>query len=105
MRPIPGRERPMGALDVPSAAEARQLAEKLGDSVSFYKIGLELSTSAEDYTLLDWLVKRGKREFCHLTLYDVPETLRLAAANLRRRGVPFLTVYSYRSSTETAAQE
>ncbi len=105
MSPIPRRERLIAALDVPSAAEARQLVEKLGDSVSFYKIGLELSTSAEYYTLLDWLVKRGKRVFCDLKLYDIPETVRRAVANLRGRGVTFLTVHGNRSIMEAAAKE
>src|SRR5258706_1012841 len=105
MSPIPRRERLIAALDVPSAAEARQLVEKLGDSVSFYKIGLELSTSGEYYMLLDWLVKRGKRVFCDLKLYDIPETVRRAVANLRGRGVNFLTVHGNRSIMEAAAKE
>src|SRR5258706_326257 len=58
------RERLIAALDVPTAAEARLLVEKLGSSVSFYKIGLELSTSGEYYPLLDWLVKRGDGVIC-----------------------------------------
>src|SRR6185295_12678998 len=105
MSPIPRRERLIAALDVPSAAEARQLVEKLGDSVSFYKIGLELSTSGEYYTLLDWLVKRGSRVFCDLKLYDIPETVRRAVANLRGRGVTFLTVHGNRGVMEAAVQE
>ena len=92
------------ALDVPSAAEARQLVEKLGDAVEFYKIGLELSTSGEYYALLDWLVKRGKRVFCDLKLYDIPETVRRAVANLRGRGVTFLTVHADRGVLDAAAQ-
>ena len=63
---ISRRERLIVALDVPTAADARALVEKLGASVSFYKIGLELSTSGEYYTLLDWLVKRGHRVFCRV---------------------------------------
>ena len=102
---IPRRDRLIAALDVPTAAEARQLVEKLGDSVSFYKIGLELSTSGDYYTLLDWLVKRGKRVFCDLKLYDIPETVRRAVANLRGRGVGFLTVHGNRSIMEAAAKE
>ena len=93
------------ALDVPTAAEARALVEKLGASVSFYKIGLELSTSGEYYTLLDWLVKRGKRVFCDLKLHDIPETVRRAVANLRGRGVTFLTVHADRGVMEAAVKE
>jgi orotidine-5'-phosphate decarboxylase len=102
---IPRRERLIAALDVPTAADARQLVEKLGDSVSFYKIGLELSTSGEYFTLLDWLVKGGKRVFCDLKLHDIPETVRRAVANLRGRGVSFLTVHADRGVMEAAVKE
>ena len=49
LRAIPRRERLIVALDVPTAAEARKLVEKLGGSVCFYKIGLELCTSGGYY--------------------------------------------------------
>lgn len=104
-RAVPRHERLIAALDVPNAAEARALVEKLGDAVSFYKIGLELSTSGEYYALLDWLVQRGKRVFCDLKLYDIPETVRRAVANLRGRGVTFLTVHGDRAIMEAAAKE
>jgi len=102
---IPPRDRLIAALDVPTAAEARRLVESLGKSVSFYKIGLELSTSGEYYTLLDWLVKRGHRVFCDLKLHDIPETVRRAVANLRGRGVTFLTVHADRGVMEAAVKE
>jgi len=105
MAPIPRRERLIAALDVPTAAEARALVEKLGSSVAFYKIGLELATSGEYFTLLDWLVKRGNRVFCDLKLHDIPETVRRAVANLRGRGVTFLTVHADRGVMEAAAKE
>ena len=105
MTAISRRERLIAALDVATAAEARALVEKLGDSVRFYKIGLELSTSGEYYTLLDWLVKRGNRVFCDLKLHDIPETVRRAVANLRGRGVTFLTVHADRGVMEAAAKE
>ncbi len=105
MSAIPRRERLIAALDVPTAAEARTLVEKIGSSASFYKIGLELATSGGYYELLDWLVKRGNRVFCDLKLYDIPETVRRAVANLRGRGVGFLTVHGDRAIMEAAAQE
>ncbi len=104
-RAIPRRERLIAALDVPTAADARALVEKLGGAVSFYKIGLELATSGEYFTLLDWLVKRGHRVFCDLKLHDIPETVRRAVANLRGRGVTFLTVHADRGVLGAAAQE
>ena len=104
-RAVPRHERLIVALDVPSAAEARKLVEKLGDSVRFYKIGLELSTSGGYYELLDWLVKRGNRVFCDLKLHDIPETVRRAVANLRGRGVTFLTVHADRGVMGAAVKE
>ena len=105
MNAIPRRERLIAALDVPTAGEARHLVEKLGKSVSFYKIGLELSTSGGYLELLDWLVKRGNRVFCDLKLHDIPETVRRAVANLRGRGVSFLTVHADRGVMGAAAKE
>jgi orotidine-5'-phosphate decarboxylase len=105
MASIPRRERLIVALDVPTAGEARALVEKLGDSVAFYKIGLELSTTGQYYELAEWLVKRGKRVFCDLKLHDIPETVRRAVANLRGRGVAFLTVHADRGVMAAAVKE
>ena len=105
MAAIPRRERLIAALDVPTSAEARALVERIGDSVRFYKIGLELSTSGGYFELLDWLVKRGNRVFCDLKLYDIPETVRRAVANLRGRGVSFLTVHADRGVMAAAVKE
>jgi len=79
--------------------------EKLGGAVCHYKIGLELATTGDYYELLDWLVKRGDRVFCDLKLFDIPETVRRAVANLRGRGVGFLTVHGDRAIMEAAAKE
>jgi len=102
---IPRRERLIFSIDVPTAADARALVGKLGDSVCFYKIGLELSTSGGYFELLDWLVKRGNRVFCDLKLHDIPETVRRAVANLNGRGVTFLTVHADRGVMAAAVKE
>jgi len=81
------------------------MVERLGDAVSFYKIGLELSTTGQYYEVLDWLVKRGNRVFCDLKLHDIPETVRRAVANLRGRGVTFLTVHADRGVMSAAVGE
>jgi len=105
MTPIPRAERLIVALDVPTPQEARQLVEKLGDAVRFYKIGLELFTAEGCYELLGWLTARGDKVFADLKLYDIPETVRRAVANLRGRGATFLTVHGHRSVMEAAARE
>ena len=87
------------------AAEARALVEKLGDAARFYKIGLELFTAGGYFELLGWLTARGNKVFADLKLYDIPETVRRAVANLRGRGATFLTVHGHRSVMEAAARE
>ena len=99
------RERLIVALDVPSAAEARALVERIGDAACFYKIGLELFTTGGYFELLEWLVARGNKVFADLKLYDIPETVRRAVANLRASGASFLTVHGQRSILEAAAGE
>ncbi len=103
--PPPRRERLIVALDVPGAAQARGLVERLGDSVRFYKIGLELFTSGGYFELLGWLTARGNKVFADLKFYDIPETVRRAVANLRGSGAAFVTVHGHRSIMEAAAKE
>jgi orotidine-5'-phosphate decarboxylase len=105
MTQIHRTERLIAALDVPTPKEARALAEKLGDAVRFYKIGLELFTADGYFELLSWLTARGNKVFADLKLYDIPETVRRAVANLRGSGATFLTVHGHRSVMEAAAQE
>lgn len=105
MSGIDPRERLIAALDVPSAQEARALAERLGDAVRFYKIGLELFSADGYFELLGWLRARGAGVFADLKLYDIPETVRRAVANLRASGARFLTVHAERSIMEAAARE
>jgi len=105
MTRIDPRERLIAALDVPDAAAARALAERLGDAVRFYKIGLELVSAGGYFELLQWLAGRGARVFADLKLYDIPETVRRAVANLRSSGATFLTVHAERSILEAAAAE
>ena len=101
---IPVRERLIFAMDVPDADAARRLADRLGDSVAFYKLGLELMMSGGYFELLDWMVGRGKRVFVDLKLFDVPATVSAAVRNLRNRGVTFTTVHGNQSIMEAAAE-
>jgi len=105
MSAIPRAERLIVALDVPDARQARALAEKLGDAVRFYKVGLELSSTEGYFELIAWLTARGNKVFADLKLHDIPETVRRAVANLRSRGATFLTVHGHRSVMEAAARE
>ena len=101
---IPARERLIFAMDVPRAGEARRLADRLGDSIAFYKLGLELFMSGGAFELLDWMVGRGKKVFLDLKLFDVPATVASAVRNLRNRGVTFTTVHGNQAIMEAAAE-
>jgi len=99
---IPAEERLIFALDVPDANAARELAGHLGDSVVFYKLGLELMMAGGYFELLDWLVARDKKIFVDLKFFDVPATVGRAVARLRNRGVTFATVHGNQSIMEAA---
>src|SRR2546421_8518367 len=102
---IPRRERLIVALDVPSAPEARTLVERLGPAACFYKVGLELAMSPGYFELIDWLVQSDKQVFADLKLFDIPETVGRAVANLRHRGITFITVHGNQAMMQAAAKE
>lgn len=102
---IPREERLIVALDVATAQEARQLAERIGDAARFYKVGLELFMAGGYFELVDWLVARGAKVFVDLKFFDVPETVRRAVANLRGRGIAFATVHGNQAMMEAAVRE
>ena len=101
------KDRLILALDVPTAAEARSLVDHLAETVSFYKIGLELFLSGGYFELADWLRARDKKVFADLKLFDVPQTVGSAVRQLRRRDVDFVTVHGndaiLRAACEAAA--
>ena len=103
--PIPTHERLIVALDVPDFASAQALVTTLGDSVAFYKIGLELAATGDYFRLLDWLLDREKRVFADLKFYDIPATVGAAVRQISRSGASFLTVHGDRSIMEAAAAE
>lgn len=102
-KPIPAHERLIFALDVPDAEQARELVSQLGDSVMFYKIGLELMASGDYFELLEWLVAHKKKVFADLKLFDVPATVAAAVRGLSNRGATFLTVHGNQAIMEAAA--
>jgi orotidine-5'-phosphate decarboxylase len=98
-------ERLIFALDVPDFDAAKKLVAVLGDTVAFYKIGLELAMSRRYFELLDYLVGRDKKVFADLKLYDIPATVAAAVRQLRSSGARFLTVHGDRSIAAAAAAE
>lgn len=90
---IPVNERLIVALDVSCAAQAQALVEQLGNSVSFYKLGLELSMSGDYFSLIDWLAQRDKKIFADLKFFDVPETVSRVVRQLIDRPIQFVSVH------------
>jgi orotidine-5'-phosphate decarboxylase len=86
------RDRLIVALDVPSAPEALALVARLGDTVRFYKVGLQLQF-AGGLGVAETLINQGKKVFLDSKIYDVGETVRGAVANVANMGVNFVTVH------------
>jgi orotidine-5'-phosphate decarboxylase len=101
---IAARDRLIFAMDVPDCGQARKLAEELGDSVNFYKLGLELMMTGEYFELMDWMLARDKKVFADLKFFDIPATVGAAVRGLRNRGATFVTVHGNQAIMEAAAE-
>lgn len=96
-------ERLIVALDVPDAAEARRLVDELGDSVVFYKIGMQLYF-AEGNDFVRDLKARGKKIFLDLKINDIPETVAKAVESVSRLGVDYLTLFTGAAQIKAARE-
>jgi len=103
-KPIPTDERLILALDVADTQSAQALVEQLGDSVRFYKIGLELFMADGFFEFLDWLLARDCKVFVDLKFFDVPATVAAAVRQLSQRGAHFCTIHGNQSIMEAAAE-
>lgn len=101
---IPTRDRLIFALDVASLEEARELISILGDSVGFYKLGLEVFLSGHYFELMTELKDKGKKVFADLKLFDIPATVAAAVRQLARHEVDFCTVHGNDSMLKAAAE-
>ncbi|MYM55686.1 orotidine-5'-phosphate decarboxylase [Thalassovita mangrovi] len=81
------------ALDVPNALEGLKLAEKLGDAVSFYKIGLGMLTGGGLALANELKQDFGKRIFLDMKLFDIGATVENAVRGLAQFDLDFLTVH------------
>ncbi|MDX2484451.1 MAG: orotidine-5'-phosphate decarboxylase [Pseudodonghicola sp.] len=81
------------ALDVPNAIQALALTEKLGDSVSFYKIGLGMLTGGGLGLAHELIAEQGKRIFLDMKLFDIGATVEAAVRGLAQFDLDFLTVH------------
>jgi orotidine-5'-phosphate decarboxylase len=96
------RDRLIVALDVPSVEQAKALIATLGDSVSVYKIGLELLFSG-GLELARELAHHGRPVFIDAKLLDIEATVERATAAVARSGAEFLTVHALDCKTLAAA--
>jgi orotidine-5'-phosphate decarboxylase len=95
------RERLIVALDVPSVAEAEALVVRLGETVSFYKIGYQLAFAGGiDFARV--LAGAGKRIFLDLKLHDIGNTVAKGVESVARLGASFLTVHAYPQTMHAA---
>jgi len=100
---IPANERLIFALDVADLEKARNLVSQLGDSISFYKLGLEFFLSGNYFELAAELRGQGKKIFADLKLFDIPATVAAAVRQLARHEVDFCTVHGNDSMLRAAA--
>jgi orotidine-5'-phosphate decarboxylase len=98
---IPPRDRLIVALDLPGVAEAEAMVARLGESVSFYKVGLQL-VFAGGLAFAYRLVRGGKRVFLDVKLLDIDNTVAGAIQNIAAMGVDFVTVHAYGQAMRAA---
>jgi len=95
------RDRLILALDVPSVADAEALLTRLGDSVSFVKIGYQLAF-AGGLPLARSLARAGKQVFLDLKLHDIGNTVAKGVESVAKLGATFLTVHAYPQTMHAA---
>jgi orotidine-5'-phosphate decarboxylase len=101
--PIVPRERLIVALDVSSVEVAQAVVARLGDAVTFYKIGYQLAF-AGGLAYAQMLTGTGKRVFLDLKLHDIGNTVAQGVKSAARLGASFLTVHAYTQTMAAAVQ-
>ena len=97
------------ALDVPSATQAQQIVQSIGESANTYKVGKQLFTVEGPQIVLD-LVSSGRKVFLDLKFHDIPNTVAAAVGEAAKLGVSMLTVHAsggskmLKAAAEAAAQ-
>jgi orotidine-5'-phosphate decarboxylase len=100
---IAPKDRLIVALDLPGVAAADALVAKLGDSVSFYKIGYQLAY-AGGLPFTRELVNAGKKVFVDLKLHDIGNTVARGVESIATLGATFLTVHAYPQTMKAAVE-
>lgn len=91
--PTPADDRLIVALDVPNLMEGMELAQTLGDTVGFYKIGLGMLTGGGMALANELKQEHGKRIFLDMKLFDIGATVEAAVRGIAQFDLDFLTVH------------
>ena len=100
---IKPRERLIVALDLSSVEAAQALVARLGDAVSFYKIGYQLAF-AGGLPYMRTLIDGGKKVFLDLKLHDIGNTVTQGVKSVAGLGASFLTVHAYPPTMQAAVE-
>jgi orotidine-5'-phosphate decarboxylase len=100
---IAPRDRLIVALDLPSPEAAEAMVNRLGDSVTFYKIGYQLAY-AGGLPLVGKLADKGKKVFIDLKLHDIGNTVMRGVESIAKLGATFLTVHAYPQTMKAAVE-
>ena len=100
---IAPKDRLIVALDLPGVDQAEAMIARLGDSVTFYKIGYQLAY-AGGLSLVGSLAASGKKVFVDLKLHDIGNTVARGVESLSSLGATFLTVHAYPQTMKAAVE-
>jgi orotidine-5'-phosphate decarboxylase len=100
---IAPKDRLIVALDLPSPVAAEAMIDRLGDSVTFYKIGYQLAY-AGGLPLIGKLASQGKKVFADLKMHDIGNTVARGVESVARLGATFLTVHAYPQTMKAAVE-
>jgi len=105
-RRVPGRieDRLIVALDLPEVQAARAIADKLADTVSFFKLGYWLMLAPGFEAFLAELLAEGKRIFLDTKMFDIGETVREGVRRAAERGISLVTVHGDGDIVRAAAE-
>ncbi len=92
------------ALDVPNIVQGLELAGRLGDAVSFYKIGLGMLTGGGFALANELKQEQGKRIFLDMKLFDIGATVEAAVRGIAQYDLDFLTVHGDPQVVRAAAE-
>ena len=102
IQPLTARERLIVALDFQTTEEAQRVVEQLGDTISFYKIGLQLQLAPKLRRLFNRLTRDNKYIFVDFKYIDIPATIEGVVRAASMLQIKFITVIGQEHIVEAA---